>query len=60
MKLPDGCGVKFKKNTKVEREIFGLKQSGRKGGRLWGDTLIAEGCEQCRTNPCISARFSTG
>jgi len=37
MKLPDGCGVKSNRNAKVERAIYGLKQSGRKWGHLCDD-----------------------
>lgn len=30
LKLPDCCGVESRKNAKMERAIYGLKQSGRK------------------------------
>ena len=40
MKLPGGCGEKSRKTTKLERAIYGLKQSGRKRGNLCADTLI--------------------
>ena len=40
MKLPSGCGEKSRKTTKLERAIYGLKQSGRKWGHLCADTLI--------------------
>ena len=30
MKLPGGCGEKSKKTAKLERAIYGLKQSGSK------------------------------
>ena len=30
MKLPGGCGKQSKKNAKLEREVYGLKQSRRK------------------------------
>ena len=34
MKLPAGCGEQSKRTTKLERAIYGLKQSGRKWGHL--------------------------
>ena len=45
MKLPGGCGEKSRKTTKLERAIYGLKQSGRKWGHLCADTLIEHGFE---------------
>ena len=39
MKLPGGCGEKPRKTTKLEKAIYGLKQSGRKWGHLCVDTL---------------------
>ena len=43
MKLPGGCRKKSKNNAKLERAIYGLKQSGRKWSHLCADTLIAGG-----------------
>ena len=48
MKLPGGFGENSKKTAKLEREIYGLKQSGRKRGHSCADTLIADGFEQCK------------
>ena len=53
MKLPGGCGEKSRKTTKLERAIYGLKQSGRKWGHLCVDTLIEPGFEQCKADPCV-------
>ena len=53
MKLPGGCGEKSNKTTKLERAIYGLKQSGRKWGHLCADTLIEHGFEQCKADPCV-------
>lgn len=54
MKLPDGSGVKSRKNAKLERANYGLKQSGREWGHLCADTLlIIEGFEQCKADQCI-------
>ena len=51
MKLPAGCGEQSKRTAKLERAIHGLKQSGRQWGHLCGDTLIADGFEQCKSLP---------
>ena len=53
MKLPGGCGGQSKRTAKLERAIYGLKQSGHKWGHLCADTLIADGFEQCKADPCI-------
>ena len=50
---PGGFGKNSKKTAKLEREIYGLKQSGRKWGHLCVDTLIADGFEQCKADPFI-------
>ena len=53
IKLPGGCGEKWKKTAKLERAIYGLKKSGCKWGHFCADTLIADGFEQCKADPCI-------
>ena len=60
LKLPDGCGEKSKKSAKVERAIYGLKQSGRKWGYLCADTLIEDGFEQSKADPCIFRKIVDG
>ena len=60
MKLPGGCGEKSKKTAKLEWAIYGLKQSGRKWGHLCADTLIADGFEQCKADPCIFLKIVDG
>ena len=53
MKFPGSCGEKSRKTTKLERAIYGLKQSGRQRGHLCADTLIADAFEQSKADPCI-------
>ena len=53
MKLPGGCGERSKRIAKLGRAIYGLKQSGCKWGHLCADTLIADGFEQRKADPCI-------
>ena len=60
MKLPAGCGEQSKRTAKLEREIHGLKQSGRQWGHLCADTLIADGFEQCKADPCIFRKVVDG
>ena len=60
MKLPGGCGEKSRKTTKLERAIYGLKQSGRKWGHLCADTLIEDGFEQCKADPCTLRKIVDG
>ena len=60
MKLPGGCGEKSRKTTKLERAIYGLKQSGRKWGHLCADTLIEHGFEQCKAGPCVFRKVVDG
>ena len=60
MKLPGGCGEKSRKTTKLERAIYGLKQSGRQWGHLCADTLIADGFEQGKADPCIFRKVVDG
>ena len=60
MKLPGGCGEQSKRTAKLERAIYGLKQSGRKWGHLCADTLIANGFEQCKADPCIFRKVADG
>ena len=60
IKLPGGCGEQSKRTAKLERAIYGLKQSGRKWGHLCADTLIADGFEQCKGDPCIFRKIVDG
>ena len=53
MKLPPGCGEQSKRTAKLEKAIYGMKQSGRQWGHLCADTPIADGFEQCKADPCI-------
>ena len=60
MKFPRGCGEKSRKTTKLERANYGLKQSGRKWGHLCADTLVEDGFEQCKADPCIFRKIVDG
>ena len=60
IKLPSGCGEKSIRIAKLEREIYGLKQNGRKWGHLCADTLIADGFEQCKAHSCIFRKIVDG
>ena len=53
MRLPQGSGVLSGVVCKVERALYGLKQSGREWGFEAADDLIANGYEQCRADPCV-------
>ena len=60
IKLPADCGEQSKRAAKLERAIYGLKQIGRHCGHLWADTLIADGFEQCKADPCIFRKVVDG
>ncbi|CAB1096632.1 unnamed protein product [Ectocarpus sp. CCAP 1310/34] len=53
LKRPAGCGEKLRKIAKAERAIYGLKQSGRQWGYHAADTLVENGFEQCKADPCV-------
>ena len=40
--------------------IYGLSHSGRKLGYLCADTLITDGFEQCKADPCIFRKIVDG
>ena len=44
----------------MERAVYGLKQTGRKWGHLCTDTLIADGFEQCKADPCNFRKIVDG
>ena len=60
MKLPGGCGEQSKRSAKLDRVIYGLKQSRRKWGHLCADTLIADVFEKCKADPCIFQKIVGG
>lgn len=60
MKLPDRCGVESMKTAKLERAIYGLKPSGRKWKHLCAETLIAEGFQECKADPCTFGKIVDG
>ncbi|CAB1100789.1 unnamed protein product [Ectocarpus sp. CCAP 1310/34] len=53
LRLPAGCGDKSHKIVEAERAIYGLKQSGRQWGYHAADTLVENGFEQCKAEPCV-------
>ena len=60
MKLLGGCGEQSKRTAKLRRAVYGLMQSGRKWSHLCADTLIADGFEQCKADPCIFRKIVDG
>ena len=52
MKRSGGHGEKSNKNAKLERAVYGLKQSGPTWG-LCADTLVTEGFEQCKVDDWV-------
>ncbi|CAB1104362.1 unnamed protein product [Ectocarpus sp. CCAP 1310/34] len=53
LKLAAGCGEKSHKTVKADRAIYGLKQSGRQWRYHAADTLVENGFEQCKADPCV-------
>ena len=53
MKLPGGCGDMSGKIVRLNRSLYGLKQSGRQWAGLLVETVVEYGMEQCRTDPCV-------
>ena len=49
MKLPGGCGDMSGKIVRLNRSLYGLKQSGRQWAGLLVETVVEYGMEQCRT-----------
>ena len=60
MKLRGGCDEKPRKTAKLERAIYGLKQSGRNCGHLCADTLKEDSFEQYKADPCIFRKIDDG
>ncbi|CAB1102912.1 unnamed protein product [Ectocarpus sp. CCAP 1310/34] len=60
LRFPEGCGSMSGKVVKVERALYGLKQSGREWGFEAADALIEYGYEQCRVDPCIFRKVVDG
>ena len=53
MKLPGGCGDMSGNTVRLNRSLYGLKQSGRQWAGLLVETVVEYGMEQCRTDPCV-------
>ena len=53
MKLPDGCGDMSGKIIRLNRSLYGLKQSGRQWAGLLVETVVEFGMEQSRADPCV-------
>ena len=54
MKFPGGCRELSGKYVRLEKALYGLRQS----GLLWNDLLVnklvkVHGMEQCKTDPCV-------
>ncbi|CAB1107644.1 unnamed protein product [Ectocarpus sp. CCAP 1310/34] len=60
LRFPEGCGSMSGKVVKVERALYGLKQSGREWGFEAADALIENGYEQCRVDPCVFRKVVDG
>ena len=53
MKLPDGCDDMSEKIVRLNRSLYGLKQSGRQWAGLLVATVVEYDMEQSRTDPCV-------
>ena len=54
MKLPYGCEERSGKVVKLDRKLYGIKQTGRQWSAVLCQTLVDEhGMEQCRADPCV-------
>ena len=53
MKLPDGCGDMSGKIVRLNRSLYGLKQSGRHWAGLPVETVVEFGMVQSKTASCV-------
>ncbi|CAB1105630.1 unnamed protein product [Ectocarpus sp. CCAP 1310/34] len=60
LSFPEGCSSMSGKVVKIERALYGLKQSGREWGFEAADALIENGYEQCRVDPCVFRKVVDG
>ena len=61
MKLPQGCGSLSGKTVRLEKALYGLRQSGLLWNELLVDKLVTRhGMEQCKTDPCVFRKFRDG
>ncbi|CAB1117896.1 unnamed protein product [Ectocarpus sp. CCAP 1310/34] len=60
LRFPEGCGSMSGKVVKVERALYGLKQSGREWGFEAADALMENAYEQCRFDPCVFRKVVDG
>ena len=51
--MPPGCGRISSKVARLNKTIFGLKQSGRFSCKLPSSTLVECGFEPCLVDPCV-------
>ena len=58
VKLPNGCGDMSRKIVRLNRSLYGLKQSGRQWAGLLVETVVEFGMEQSRIDPSLC--FSHG
>ncbi|CAB1112933.1 unnamed protein product [Ectocarpus sp. CCAP 1310/34] len=60
VRIADGSGAMAGKVLKVERALYGLKQSGREWGFEAANILVDSGYEQCRADPCVFRKIVDG
>ena len=61
MKLPYGCEERTAKVVRLDRAIYGIKQTGRQWSAVLCQTLVDEhGMEQCRADPCVYRKIVKG
>ena len=53
MKLVGACGDMSGKIVRLNRSLYGLKQSGRQWAGLLVKTVVEYGMDQGRTDPCV-------
>ena len=55
--LPPGCGRLSGKVVRLNKALYGPKQSGRSWCKLLSSTLVECGFEQCLVDPCVFRRM---
>ena len=53
LRLPPGCGWLSGKVVRLNKSLYGLKQSGRSWYKLLSSTLVECGFEQCLVDSCV-------
>ena len=60
VKLPDGCGPMSGKVMRLNKALYGLRQSPRVFNQLLMQKLLDFGLERCAVDPCIFRLMSPG